>query len=718
MKPEHEISRPPPEDGYELWLRYPQVQDPTRLAEYRAFLTHVHLDLNEGMGEAQAPSLRGAIHAELSAALPKLLGQPVSFDDGYRGMRLVLATTTSHRLDVLASPECDLGEEGFRIDAVGIDGIPCITILANTAAGLLYGAFRLLLELAREIPVNALPRVEVPRVRHRLLNHWDNLDRTIERGYAGFSLWDWHKLPDYADPRLVDYARANASIGINGAVLTNVNAHSLVLSTEYLRKVKRLADVFRPYAIRVFLTARFSAPVELGKLTTADPLDPNVRKFWREKVDEIYDLIPDFGGFLVKANSEGQPGPQNYARSHADGANVLAEALEPHGGIVIWRAFVYDSAVPVDRAKQANLEFEPLDGQFRHNACVQVKNGPIDFQPREPFHPLFGRMPQTPLFLEFQITQEYLGQGTHWVFLAPLFEEVLRADTYAYGEHSSVARIVEGTRQGHRLSGMSGVSNIGSDRNWCGHPFAASNWYAFGRLSWNQELEARTLAEEYVTLAHSRQRQVVEPLVDWMMRSREACVDYMTPLGLHHIMAWDHHAGPGPWIDAGRPDWTSVYYHRADEVGIGFDRTSSGTNALEQYAKEVRERFGSLQTCPEELLLWFHHVAWDHRLRSGRTVWEELCLHYQRGVDEVHRTARVWSTLEPWLDSHRFGQVVELLRIQLRESRFWRDACILYFQTYSKRAIPEGVELTDAPLESYRDYTQYYVPGIPERRLG
>jgi alpha-glucuronidase len=719
MDPEYEVSRPLPEDGYELWLRYPQVQDPARLAEYRAIFKNVQFALTNEAGErVDATKRSGVIRAELNTALPKLLGQNVAFEDASRESRLVVATTNSAFAKAFRTPSDDLGDEGYQLLDLEVEGRRCVAVFASNDRGLLYGTFRLLLELTREVPVGALSRVDVPRIRHRLLNHWDNLDRTIERGYAGFSLWDWHKLPDYADPRLIDYARANASIGINGAVLTNVNAHSLVLSSEYLRKVKRLADVFRPYAIRVYLTARFSAPVEIGNLQTADPFAPEVRDFWRRKVDEIYELIPDFGGFLVKANSEGQPGPQNYGHNHADGANVLAEALAPHGGIVIWRAFVYDSAVPIDRAKQANLEFEPLDGQFLPNACVQVKNGPLDFQPREPFHPLFGRMPLTPLFLELQITQEYLGQGSHWVFLAPLFEEVLRADTDAQGAHTTVARIVEGTHQGHLFSGISGVSNIGCDRNWCGHPFAASNWYAFGRLTWNHELDARVIADEYVTLAYSRVRDVIEPLVDWMMRSREACVDYMTPLGLHHIMAWDHHAGPGPWIDRGRADWTSVYYHRADEFGIGFDRTSSGSNAVEQYFNAVRDRFSSLEACPEQYLLWFHHVSWDHRLRSGKTVWEELCLRYQRGVDEVRRIERIWSALETRLDPYRFGQVVELLGIQEREARFWRDACIQYFQTFSKRPIPDGVERPAASLETYRDYTQYYVPGIPERRFG
>ena len=636
------------------------------------------------------------------------------------GKRLIVGTPEgSPTVRALASDLAltGLGDEGFQLATIPVSGEPCWILAANTERGLLYGVFHLLLHLGTETPLEALPVVTSPRIRHRILNHWDNLDRTVERGYAGFSLWDWHKLPDYAESRLVDYARANASIGINGTVLTNVNAHALVLSPQYLLKVQKLADVFRPYGLRVYLTARFSAPVELGALDTSDPLDPNVVSWWKQKADEIYALIPDFGGFLVKANSEGQPGPQKYGRNHADGANLLAQALAPHGGIVIWRAFVYDSAVPVDRAKQANLEFEPLDGQFLPNACIQVKNGAIDFQPREPFHPLFGRMPKTPLFLELQLTQEYLGQGSHWVFLAPMFEEVLRADTYANGKNSTVARIIDGSVHGYSITGIAAVTNIGNDRNWCGHPMAASNWYAYGRQSWDPDITSQTIATDWLKLSFSRSPKFIDRVAELMLKSREACVDYMTPLGLHHLMAWDHHAGPGPWIDQGRPDWTAIYYHRADETGIGFDRTETGSNALEQYFPEARAVFEKLEKCPEPYLLWFHHVPWSQKLSSGRILWDELCLRYQRGVDQVRNMQRTWQSLETEIDPYRFAQVTAHLKIQEKEACFWRDSCTLYFQTFSKRPFPEGVEPAAHSLDYYRSFTLYYVPGIPERRF-
>ena len=417
-----------------------------------------------------------------------------------------------------------------------------------------------------------------------MLNHWDNLDRTVERGYAGFSLWDWHKLPDYLDPRYTDYARANASLGINGTVLTNVNANATSLLPEYLAKAAALAAVFRPYGIRVYLTARFSAPVEIGGLKTADPLDPVVAGWWKRKADEIYALIPDFGGFLVKANSEGQPGPQDYGRTHADGANMLADALAPHGGVVLWRAFVYSNDVPEDRAKQAYGEFQPLDGRFRPNVLVQVKNGPIDFQPREPFHPLFGAMPKTPLMMELQITKEYLGFATHLAFLGPLFEEALRADTHAKGEGSTVAKVIDGSLHGYATTGIAGVANVGTDRNWCGGVFACANWYAFGRLAWDHTLTSDRVADEWVRLTFGNDPALVAPVKEMMLGSREAVVDYMTPLGLVHLMAEGHHYGPGPWVStARRADWNSVYYHRADANGIGFDRTASGSNAVAQY---------------------------------------------------------------------------------------------------------------------------------------
>ncbi len=473
--------------------------------------------------------------------------------------------------------------DGFVIDHVAVGARRALAISSLSDAGVLYGVFHLLRHLQTDKPLAALPGADGPRIGLRMLDHWDNLDGSIERGYAGRSLWRWDELPDRVSPRVRDYARANASVGINAVALNNVNASARILTPDYLRKVAALADVFRPWGIRTFLSARWSAPIELGGLTSADPLDPNVAAWWRAKADEIYALVPDFGGFLVKANSEGQPGPQDYGRTHADGANMLADAVAPHNGVVIWRAFVYKADVAEDRAKQAYAELVPLDGAFRPNVKLQVKNGPIDFQPREPFHPLFGAMRRRRLMLELQLTQEYLGQGTHLAYLAPLFKEVLDADTHAAGPGSTVARVVDGTLRGgdtgFLTSGIAAVANTGDDRNWCGHPFAQANWYAFGRLAWDHGLRAGDLADEWLRMTFSNDERFVEPVKQMMLASREAVVDNMTPLGLHHIMAEGHHHGPGPWVDvadAGRADWTSVYYHRADAGGIGFDRTVHG----------------------------------------------------------------------------------------------------------------------------------------------
>ena len=436
----------------------------------------------------------------------------------------------------------------------------------------MYGTFGLLRHLQTQQSIKTIDIVSQPKIQRRILNHWDNLDRTSERGYAGFSIWDWHKLPLYIDQRYLDYARANASIGINGAVLTNVNANALILTPSYLEKVKALADAFRPYGIKVYLTARFSAPIEIGGLETADPLNDEVINWWNEKVEEVYNYIPDFGGFLVKANSEGQPGPQNYGRSHAEGANMLAKALQPFNGIVMWRAFVYSNEEPEDRAKQAYNEFMPLDGKFEENVVIQVKNGAIDFQPREPFHPLFGAMKQTPLAMEFQITQEYLGQATQLVYLAPMYKEVLDSDTYAKGEGSEVSKTIDGTLYNHDVSAIAGVANIGTDLNWTGHPFAQANWYTFGRLAWDHSLSSESIADEWIQMTWSQQKAELETIKELMMTSWPASVNYMTPLGLHHLMGTGHHYGPAPWVDnLPRADWNPVYYHKATADGIGFD---------------------------------------------------------------------------------------------------------------------------------------------------
>ncbi|HMG89051.1 MAG TPA: alpha-glucuronidase family glycosyl hydrolase, partial [Chryseolinea sp.] len=542
------------EDGYRLWLRYDLITNQEILKEYKTAIQSLYI-------EKQSPTLTVA-KTELSMATKGLLGITLgSSGNASSHGTLILGTPSTSKL--IASLKLDeqlasSGPEGYVIISADVKGKKCTIIAANNDVGVLYGTFHFIRLLQTQEHIASLAVQSVPRVKYRILNHWDNLDRTVERGYAGFSLWDWHKLPDYIDPRYYDYARANASAGINGTVVTNVNANAQALTPLYLEKFAALAAVFRPYGIRIYLTARFSAPVDIGKLQTADPLNDEVRQWWKNKIEEIYKYIPDFGGFVVKANSEGQPGPQNYNRTHADGANMLAAALAPYGGIVMWRAFVYDNKVPEDRAKQAYNEFKPLDGKFNANVLVQVKNGPIDFQPREPFHPLFGAMPSTPLMMEFQLTQEYLGYATHLVYLAPLFKECLDSDTFSKGKGSFVSEVIDGSLEDHRISGMAGVANIGNDRNWCGHPIAQANWYSFARLAWDPDLTADAIAAEWIKMTYSNQKEVVQTLTRIMMESRETTVNYMTPLGLHHIMGWDHHYGPAPWIkDKPRADWTS-----------------------------------------------------------------------------------------------------------------------------------------------------------------
>ncbi|HWV66287.1 alpha-glucuronidase, partial [Chitinophaga sp.] len=531
--------------------------------------------------------------------------------------------------------------------------------------------------------------------------------------YAGFSIWNWHTLPSYIDQRYIDYARANASIGINGVVITNVNANAVILTPAYLEKVKALADVFRPYGIKIYLTARFSAPMEIGGLQTADPLDKNVQQWWKEKAKEIYTYIPDFGGFLVKANSEGQPGPQDYKRTHADGANMLADAVAPYKGIVIWRAFVYSHENPVDRHMQAYDDFVPLDGQFRSNVMVQVKNGAIDFMPREPFHPLFGAMPKTPLMMEFQVTQEYLGQGTSLVFLAPLFKETLESDTYRKGKGSTVAQIIDGSLEKHSLSGMAGVANIGNDINWCGHPFAQANWYALGRLAWDHTISSEQIADEWLRMTFSNNADFLKSATALMLESRDIIVQYSNPIGLHHIMGTSHHYGPAPWVnDQRRPEWNPVYYHKADSSGIGFDRTATGSNALSQYHPDARKQWENISNCDEKYLLWFHHVPWKLKVKSGRTLWEELCYQYYTGAERAGKMQATWKGLQPYIDKQRFDQVSMLLKIQHAEAVWWRDACLLYFQTISRIPIPAQYEQPRKTLEYYKKLRFPFAPGI------
>ncbi len=696
------------EDGYRLWLRYDRIADLTLLKEYKKAVTGYII-------EGSSPTIEIA-RKELQRGLNGLLGCPVKNYTTAGKNGLIIAGTPATSPVIASAGIKDrlngLGNEGYVIISTPVNNKNAFVIAANSDIGVLYGVFHFLRLIQTNQHLSALQVASKPKIALRILNHWDNLNRTVERGYAGFSLWDWHKLPDYLSPVYTDYARANASVGINGTVLTNVNANALILTREYLVKVAALADVFRPYGIRVYLTARFSAPIEIGHLKTADPLDPEVINWWKIKAEEIYKYIPDFGGFLVKANSEGQPGPQNYGRSHADGANMLADAVKPFGGVIMWRAFVYDNNIPDDRAKQAYNEFVPLDGKFRDNVLIQVKNGPIDFQPREPFHPLFGAMPKTPVMPEFQITQEYLGFATHLVYLAPLFSRMSASETWSYGNGSTVAKIIDGTLTHASITGMAGVTNIGDERNWTGHPFAQANWYAYGRLTWDPYLSAGQIADEWIRMTFTNNDQLVNTLRTMMLASREMTVNYMTPLGLHHLMGKDHHYGPGPWVSQGRADWTSVYYHKADSAGIGFDRSSTGSNATGQYFKQAGDLFDNLSTCPENLLLWFHHIPWDYRMKSGRTLWDELCYKYTEGVDSVRWMQKEWQKAKGLIDDERFEHVNSLLAIQAKEAKWWRDACLLYFQTFSRRPIPGNLEKPEQTLDYYENLKFYYVPGI------
>jgi len=695
------------DDGYELWLRYRPLEPGLRdrvAAQARCLVGP----------KTSTPEVDSAL-SELQRGLSGLLGRDVPLADQPCAGGILLGTPGSQPLlDGLDLPLDKLGPEGFLLRSLELGGVAVTVIAAHGDTGLLYGSFALLRHLQAGASLEGLDVSEAPAIRLRLLDHWDNLDRTVERGYAGESIWDWWHLPDYVDPRYTDYARANASIGINGAVLNNVNAQPEVLSARYIRKAAAVADELRPWGMRVYLAIRFSAPVDIGGLDTADPLDPAVQAWWAAKADEIYASIPDFGGFLVKANSEGQPGPQNYGRSHADGANMLAAALRPHAGVVMWRAFVYSQDNPEDRVKQAYDEFHPLDGAFADNVLVQVKNGPLDFQPREPFHPLFGAMPKTPLMMEFQITKEYLGFATHLVYLGTLWKEVLDADTWARGEGSTVARVIDGSLYGKRLTGIAGVANIGSDRDWTGSTFNQANWYAFGRLAWNPQLDSRAIAEEWLRMTFSNDARFVEPAADLMLRSREAVVDYMTPLGLAHIMGSGHHYGPAPWVsDIGRPEWNPYYYHRADATGIGLDRTRRGSNAVAQYAPPVAQRFEDLGQVPDSYLLWFHRLPWDYRMRSGQTLWQSLVAHYDHGVAEAEAMQASWEALSPWVDAQRFAKTRQYLQVQVREAHWWRDACLAYFSQASGLALPDGVRPPPRSLDYYESLNFPYAPGNP-----
>jgi len=670
------------DDGYDLWLKYKKIDDSQKIEKYRSTINYLAV-----IGESDTCK---AVRLELKRGLNGLLGNEAIIESTLTKSGAILVGTPANceTIKKLNYPELNnLGNVGYLIKTAGLDRKIFIVIAANNDIGLLYGSFAFLRLLQAGQDISDLNIVSKPKIEYRLLNHWDNLNGSIERGYAGKSLWKWDQLPEKTDTRYLDYARANASIGINGAVLNNVNANPKILTTEYLKKVAALADVFRPYGIKVFLSVNFASPVS-SDLNTADPLNPQVKKWWKDKAAEIYTIIPDFGGFLVKANSEGMPGPQDYNRSHADGANMLAQALAPYKGIVMWRAFVYNADVDPDRAKRAYLEFVPLDGKFNSNVFIQAKNGPIDFQPREPVSPLFGAMPKTPLMLELQITQEYLGHSTHLVYLAPMWKEYLDFDMYSKGKDSTLASIIDGSVDNYQMTGIAGVANTGNDRNWCGHFFAQANWFAFGRLAWDHTLKAEQIADDWIRMSLSNDDKTLKTVKSMMMDSWQACVNYMTPLGLHHIMQADFHYGPGPgYSKASRSDWNSVYYHRADANGLGFDRSSTGSNAAAQYSGHWRQIFNDINSCPEKYLLWFYHVSWDYKMKSGQTLWNQLCLNYYMGTDYVNKMFNQWQSLENDIDPEIFMHVKAKLEKQKQDSENWRNSCLDYFKNFSKKDI-------------------------------
>jgi len=681
--------QPPGEDGHKLWLRFEPPGDAVK--NYRQVVKQILVE-----GDSATCKI---IRDELRLATSAILGNAVSTDENnlLDGALFVGTAKNSEIIrDWIRTFDLSrIGDEGFIIRSTRIAKSsianavhPATVIAANTDIGALHGAFHFLRLMQTGRPIAKLDITERPALQLRLMNHWDNPNGTIERGYAGRSMWQWNDLPGKLSPRYAEYARACASIGINGAVINNVNADPGILALENLHKVAALADVWRPYGVRMYLCANFAAPVRLGGLATADPLDQGVISWWKAKADEIYERIPDFGGFLVKANSEGQPGPKTYGRTHADGANVLADALAPHRGNVMWRAFVYDDDIDPDRAKRAYIEFTKLDGQFRPNVVIQVKNGPVDFQPREPFHPLFGAMKQTPVIAEIQATQEYTGQAKHLVYLGTMWKEFLDSDTYAKGRGSTVAKVLAGQAAPSRITGMVSVTNPGLDTNWCGHHFSQSNWYAFGRLAWNPELSAEKIADEWSRMTFTNDEKTVAVIRGMMMSSRETFVNYTMPLGLHHMIGGDHYA-PQPWnASAARTDWTAVYYHHASVDGVGFDRTKHGDRAVEQYFPPVGDLFDDLTRCPEKFLLWFHRCAWDYKLKSGKSLWDELCGKYNEGAKQAAAMQTTWQSLAGKIDPRRHKEVADRLAIQVADSAKWRDQILEYFGQFSKRPVP------------------------------
>ena len=679
------------EDGHEAWLRYrplPAAQIAHYAPQAATLVT----------GKA-SPTLDTAVK-ELRLGIFGLLGKtPRASASAAADGAIVIGTPSSS--SVIAGLRLNLGgagKEGFVLRSMTVNGHKTTIIAANSDIGVLYGAFALLRRMQTGQALDALDITDAPKLMVRVLDHWDNLDGSIERGYAGASLWRWQTLPAYRDPRYREYARLNASIGINGAVLNNVNTNANSLTSGYVEKTAALAEEFRPYGVKIWLTPRFTAPQEIGGLKTSDPLDPQVRAWWQAKVEEIYKTIPDFGGFLVKANSEGQTGPQDYGRSHSDGANMYADLLAPHGGVVMYRAFVYDdpgSDWKLDRIGEAYRIIKPFDGQFRDNVLVQEKEGPLDFQAGEPFAPLFGAMPKSNMAVEFPVTKEYTGQGADLTYTGFLYEQIYKSDTYAHGPGSTVAKIVTGA-YGQKLTGSAGVANIGNDRNWTGSIFNQANWYAYGRFAWNPESSARAVGEEWARQSFGNDPGVVSAAMTMLMASWPAMNNYQQPMGLAFldIDRANTHYGPWLWYDgARRPDWGDVYFHRADPEGLGFDRSSKGRyNSAAQYNSPLKEQYDNIATTPEDLILWFHHVPWDYRMKSGRTMWEELQTRYHQGVAGVTAMQKTWDGLKGRVDDERFTAVKQYLVMQHRDAVWWQDACLAYFQTFARRPFANGYQ--------------------------
>ena len=682
------------EDGYRLWLKYELISDASLLNEYSSSIQAI-------MFEGESETIQIA-KKELTDALSKLLGKSIPRVDKVNADGIIIAGTFNKIQSIQNSDLKDkleqVGEEGFVISTGKLNNKNVIVITANKDIGVLYGVFNFLKLLQTHKDIDELDIVTSPKMKLRMLNHWDMLDGTHE--YDGLlSIWEWLTLPTYIRTRYIDYARANASIGINATSLNCVDADPKFLTEQVLIKYAALADLFRPYGIKVFMSPNFSAPIKLGGMETADPDVPEVKEWWRKKVKEIYEHIPDFGGFLVKANSEDEPGPGDFGKSQAAGANMFAEVLKPYNGLVIWRTFVYDYA-PEDRAREAYDIFKPLDEIFADNVILQVKNGPLDFTPREPFTPLFGAMPNTALLMEIDISLGGLGKSVNLAYMGPMWLETLAADTYAKGKRSTVAKVIDGSLHNYKMSGMAGVANVYLDNNWTGNIFSQANWFIMGRLAWDYNTTSDQMADDWIRMAFSNDAEIIEPVKKIMMESREHIVNYMNPLGLNMLMGWG--GNRGPWVNnSEHATWNSPYYHRADRLGIGFDRTKTRSTAVDQYYPPVAQKFASLETCPEEYILWFHHVSWTYKMNSGNTLWDELCHHYYEGVEGVIEMQRIWNSLEEKIDREQFESVNMLLKIQHDDAVTWRDGCVLYFQTFSNLPIPEGLEKPEHELEYY-----------------